>query len=160
MSHPEPAKVPLTLPLAPAAARAMAAHEPSAAALLEAVLEQIASGTPPADPPPIPHTALVNPELLQRAQRAAAVRGTDLAEAIDHALRSQPVLLPPVRIARLLDVDLSTLTRALANDKHAPGPAYPASGSRPLYNAGAVCAWWPNRRLRGRPPSNSTADPP
>lgn len=161
MSRPEltPVKVPFTLPLAPATARTLAAHDPSAAALLEAVLEQIADGVPPADPSPTPHTVLVNPELLQRAQHAAAERGTDLAEAIDHALRSQPVLLPPVRIARLLGADLSTLTRALANDTHAPRPANRHAGGRPLYNALAVCSWWPNRRLRGRPPSNSAADP-
>lgn len=161
MPRPEPApvKVPFTLPLGPAAARTLADHDPSAAALLESVLEQIADGVPPADPSPTPHTVLVDPELLQRAQHAATERGTDLADAIDDALSSQPVLLPPVRIARLLGADLSTLARALANDTHAPRPANPNTGGRPLYNALAVCAWWPNRRLRGRPPSHSSADP-
>lgn len=147
---PEPAKVPVTIPLSPAAARALTAYDPSAGALLEAVLEQIANGEPPADVPPIPHTGLVDPGLLQRAQRAAAERGTDLAEAIEQMLRHQPALLPPARIARLLGVDLSTLTRALANDKTAPFPAR-GDGKRLLYDAYAVCVWWPTRRRSGRP---------
>lgn len=151
----EPPKIPVTVPLSPAGAHALAAHEPSANALLEAVLEQIASDVPPDDTPPIPHTALVDPDLLRRAQSAAAKRDADLAEEIEHVLRRQPALLPPARIARLLGVDVSTLTRALANNKRAPGPANPESGSKPLYDARVVCAWWPTRRRSGRPAAGS-----
>lgn len=151
MPQSEPAKVPVTVPLSPAAARALAAHEPSASAMIQAALEQIASGAPRADAPPIPHTTLVDPDLLARAQHTAAERGADLAEAIEHALQRQPLLLPPVRIAHLLGVEVGTLTRALASNPHAPGPANPDSGSKPLYDARAVCAWWPTRRRSGRP---------
>jgi hypothetical protein len=150
MPQPEPATVPLTLSLSPAAARALFAHEPSDA-LLEAVLRQIASGPPPTDTPPTPHTTPVDPHLLQQAQRAAAERGTPLAEAIEQLLLLQPVLLPPARIARLLGVEKSTLNRALANNDNAPGPANPQADSKPLYDVRAVFVWWPTRRRGGRP---------
>ena len=150
MPQPEPATVPLTLSLSPAAARALFSHEPSVA-LLEAVLRQIASGPPPPDPPPILHTTLVDPHLLQEAQQAAAERGTPLADAIEQLLLLQPVLLYPARIARLLDVEQSTLDRALIKHDNAPGPANPEADGKHQYDVHAVFAWWPTRRRGGRP---------
>lgn len=154
-----PTQVPVTVPLTPAAARALATHEPSTSAPLETVLEQIATGVPPVEAPLIAHTGLVDPDLLQRAQHAAAERGTDLATAIEQRLRSWPALLPPARIAQLLGVDLSTLTRALANNEHAPDPANP--DSKPLlYDLREICSWWPTRRRSGRPATKPRRRPP
>ncbi|OEV11339.1 hypothetical protein [Streptomyces nanshensis] len=147
----EPAKVPFGVSLSPAAVRVLAVHEPSPDTLLEAVLEQIASGQPPAEAPPVPYTGLVDPELLQRARHAVAEQGADLTEAIEQILRQQPAVLPPAHIARLLGVTKSSVTRALANNENAPGRANPDSDGKPLYDARAVCAWWPTRRHRGRP---------
>ncbi|MEV3999099.1 hypothetical protein ACFYPK_27920 [Streptomyces halstedii] len=150
MPQPEPAKVSVTLRLSPASSRALFAHDPCDT-LLEAVLRQIVASSPPADAPPVLHTATVDPHLLQRAQHAAAENGTTLDEAVDQALLREPVLLSPARIARLLGVQKSTLNRALANNEHAPTPATPNTDGRPLYDLRAVLIWWPTRRRGGRP---------
>ncbi|HBF84951.1 MAG TPA: hypothetical protein DD420_34995 [Streptomyces sp.] len=54
----------------------------------------------------------------------------------------------------------STLWRALRSDPHAPAPADHDHRERPLYDPGAVTAWWPNRRRRGRPVSASPDSSP
>lgn len=56
-------------------------------------------------------------------------------------------------LARHLGVLPSTLRRALRNDPQAPAPAAHTDLGRPLYALDEVTAWWPNRRLRGKPPS-------
>ncbi|MFD7861511.1 hypothetical protein [Streptomyces sp. NPDC059783] len=159
MPQPDPATVPVTLNLSPAAARALFTHDPCDTRL-ETVLRQIAAGSPPAGSPPVPHTAAVDPHLLQQARQAAIEHGITLDEAIEQTLLHEPVLLSPARIARLLGVEKSTLNRALANNDHAPAPVNPPGDGRPLYDVHAVLTWWPTRRREGRPRTPRAEAPP
>jgi hypothetical protein len=69
------------------------------------------------------------------------------------------VSTPPARpltvaeLARTLEVQHSTLRRALLNDPAAPGPAAEDDRGRPLYDHATIIKWWPNRRRRGKPPA-------
>ncbi|MFE1130067.1 hypothetical protein ACFW6R_25690 [Streptomyces albidoflavus] len=152
MPSPEPAKVPLTVTLSPAAARALFEHEPSEE-LLEAALRRIAARAEPASAHLVSYTASVDPRLLGAAQRAAAAQGIPLNEAIEATLLPRPVVLQPARIARLLGVGNPTLNRALANDPAAPDPANPHADGKPRYDVREVLDWWPDRRRAGSPPT-------
>lgn len=64
---------------------------------------------------------------------------------------AQKRAMPVAEIARYLNVDRSSLWRALKNDPDAPAPSETDDRGRPLYDPATIATWWPRRRTRGRP---------
>ncbi|MFE6977185.1 hypothetical protein [Streptomyces sp. NPDC057682] len=122
---PDPATVPVTLTLPPAAARALFADPGDTP--LKTVRRQIAAGQTPDDARPVPLTTAVAPQLLQQARDAAGERGMTLDQAVEDLLLHAPVLLVPAHIARVLGVERPHLT-APSPTNQPPRPGEPGLG--------------------------------